>query len=197
MQAVLQATVGQPAAFSVQEGVGGVQLVDDDAKRLISIAPNMLSVHVLRPYEGWVRFQPRTASAVAAYKDVVGVETVQRLGLRYVNRIVIPTPAVDLDEYFTCAPRSPEGLPDRMASLLSRVEYVYDDGKKLIVTFATIEATPGTCAFLLDLDGVWEGQGIGVDVVLPILDDLHERIGSAFETLITDKTREVFDASGT
>lgn len=196
VQTLLQATAGQPAELSFEEGIGGVQLVDEDAKHLISVSPNLLSVHVLRPYEGWEHFRQRAKSVIAAYRQIVGIHKVQRLGLRYVNRIVIPTAEVDLDEYFHCGPRSLTGLPDQMASFLNRAEYLYGNGQKLIMTFATIQAPPGMGAFLLDLDVFWEGEAIEIDTALPILDAMHERLGAAFETVITDKMREVFDAGG-
>ncbi len=194
LQGALEATAGQPAAFNVQEGVGRIQLVDADAKRLVSLGPDLLSVHVLRPYEGWDNFRSRTDSALAAYREVAGVDSMLRIGLRYVNKIVVPVPAFDLDEHFNCGPRTIDGLPEVIANFLTRVDYVYDDGKRLIVTFAAIEAPQGSCAFLLDLDGVWEGARTPMDSAMSVVDELHERMGSAFERLITDKLREVFDA---
>jgi uncharacterized protein (TIGR04255 family) len=59
-----------------------------------------------------------------------------------------------------------------------------------------MEAAPGNPAFLLDLDVVWEAsQPSGVDTALTIVDDLHDREGKAFEAVITDELRRVFDAS--
>lgn len=194
LQGKLEATAGQPAAFNFQEGVGRIQLVDADAKRLVSLGPDLLSVHVLRPYEGWDKFRPRANFALTAYREVAGVNSMSRIGLRYVNKIVVPVREFELYDYFNCAPPSPEGLPEQMASFLTRVEYVYNDGRKLIVTFASIEAPQGASAFLLDLDGVWEGQGIPIDAAMSIVDELHGRVGAAFERLITDKLRGVFDA---
>lgn len=194
LETVMQAVAGQAPAFNVQQGVGGIQLVDADAKRLLGLKPDVLSVHVLRPYEGWEKFRPRVDAAVRAYREVSGVDSVVRIGLRYVNRIVIPVEGLKLGEYFTCGPRSPDGLPNEMAGFLTRVEYVYEEHQKLIMTFASLEALPGSSAFLLDLDTIWEGESLHIDSAMSTLDALKEHVGSGFESLITDKLREVFDA---
>jgi uncharacterized protein (TIGR04255 family) len=42
---------------------------------------------------------------------------------------------------------------------------------------------------------VWEAPTpLTVDKVMDVVDDLHEREGKAFEAIITDETRQVFDA---
>jgi uncharacterized protein (TIGR04255 family) len=196
LQAIVQANVGQAPNFNLQQGVGGIQLVDADAKRILALAPNALSVHVLRPYEGWEKFRPRMDAALTAYREVAGVDSVVRIGLRYVNQVQIPLKQIRIEDYFTCAPQTPAGLPDLMASFMTRTEHVFEDKGKLILTFASLDwtASAPACTFLLDLDAIWEGPGTPVAGAMSIVDVLKERVGSAFEKLITQKLREVFDA---
>lgn len=193
MQNTFQMVGGQPA-FNFQQGIGGVHLVDNDAKRLIALAPDVVSVHVLRPYEGWKLFRPRVETVLNAYHFVAKPEAVIRIGLRYVNQIVIPAAQLRLADYFTAPPQAPAGLPDRIGSFLTRVEYVYDDRQKLIITFATAPSQPGASTFLLDLDAVWEGGELLVGDAMPVVEVLKKSVAEAFEKLITNKTREVFDA---
>lgn len=196
LQALVRAEIGQPPGMSVEEGIGRVQLVDADAHRLLSLGPDALSVNVLRPYDGWEVFKPRIHAALRAYAEVSGVEKISRIGVRYINKVVVPEPNVDPSKYFLCAPPVPAGLPSRVTSFLYRTEHVFDDDVKLMLTFATIAGEPGSSSFLLDLDVIWEGDsGIGVDQALQKVDDLHEREGVAFEAVITDHARRVFDAS--
>lgn len=195
LQMSVQVAQGAPS-FASREGIGRVQLVDADAQRLISLGPGVLGVHVLPPYRGWTEFKPRIDVALKAYLEVTGSVDVNRIGLRCINRVVIPSKSIDLWQYFLCGPREPAGLPDQIGSLLNRVEYTYDDGVTLVLTFASIEGGPDFLAFLLDLDLVWSSaDSLAVDAALEKVDMLHERAGTAFEALITDKTREVFDAS--
>ena len=82
-----------------------------------------------------------------------------------------------------------------MAGFMNRVEFLYDDTVKLLLTQASVEAPEGQSAFLLDLDLIWESNAAkGLDAIMTVVDDLHEREGAAFEAIITDAAREVFNA---
>ncbi|HVQ74448.1 MAG TPA: TIGR04255 family protein [Candidatus Binatia bacterium] len=193
VEAELQAGPGQPPNFAVREGLGRIQLVSEDGRRLISLGTDLLSVNILRPYSGWEEFRPRIEAALRAYAEVVAPKAVARVGVRYINRILLAGTELDLAAYFRCGPTTPPGLPERMAGFVSRVEYAYDDGAKLLLMHARLGASAGS-AFLLDLDVIWEGlESLPMNRVMSIVDDLHEREGQAFEAAITDKTRAVFD----
>jgi len=194
LQAAVRAAPGQPPDFALHEGIGRVQLIDAEAKRLLSLGPDVLSVNVLRPYDGREKFKPRIDEALRAYSEVAGADKVRRIGVRYVNKVVIHADDVALGQFFLCGPPIPEGLPKTMAAFVNRAEHVFDDGVKLILTFATVEAEKGSSAFLLDLDVIWESaEGVEMEQALKKVDDLHEREGIAFESVITDDTRKVFD----
>lgn len=99
---------------------------------------------------------------------------------------------LDLGKYFECGPPLADGLPKRMPSFFSRVEHVYEDGVKLLLTHASAKAPPGSTAFLLDLDVVQVGEVATAGTAMTAVDDLHAREGRAFEACITDATRKVF-----
>ena len=190
--------IGEEQPFSVQmrEGIGRLQLVSEDAKRLLSLGPDVLSVNVLRPYDNWEQFRPRVEAALNAYRDVARPKAVERIGVRYINKIVLPSTEIELATYFRLGPLTVEDLPKRMVNFMNRSEYVYDDGLKLIITLASIASPEGSTAFLLDLDVILEGgEPLSLDEVMDTVDDLHDREGIAFEATITEKTREVFDAT--
>ncbi len=158
---------------------------------------DVLSVNVLRPYSGWEHFSPRIEAALQAYNEVAAPEGVSRVGVRYINKIILPMKWVALGDYFRCGPPSVSELPRKMAGFMSRVEFLYDDSVKLFLTQASIDAPEGRSAFLLDLDLVWESsEAKGLDTIMAVVGDLHEREGLAFEAIITDAAREVFNADG-
>jgi uncharacterized protein (TIGR04255 family) len=195
VEAALQAGPGQPSNLAVREGVGRIQLLNEAGNRLISLGPGVLSVNVLRPYDGWERFRPRIERALRAYNEVAASKGVTRLGVRYINKIVLPEKEVDLGIYFKCGPPIAPELPSKMAGFMSRVEFLYDDGVRLLLTQASIDAPEEQSAFLLDLDLIWESTNArSLDAMMAVIDDLHEREGAAFEAIITDAARRVFDA---
>lgn len=197
VQASFQSVEGQPPGFAMHEGFGRAQLVDTEGHKLLSLGPDVLSVNVLKPYDGWQSFKPRIDQALRAYAEVAGADKVTRIGVRYINRVVIPSSDIDPSDYFLCGPAAPQvGLPSRLGAFVNRAEHVFDDGTKLIVTFASIDAEEGSSAYLLDLDVIWEGTApLEISAALEKVDLLHQREGEAFEALITDKTREVFHGS--
>lgn len=194
VHAALSSVEGQPTTLAVHEGMERVQLVDASGLRLLSVGPHVMSVNSLRPYEDWERLGPRMRQAVHGYVAVAGTSTIQRIGVRYINKVVIPAVNLDLSHYFRGGPMIPAGLPGKVRGFMSRAEHEYDDGMKLLLTLASIESGPEVSEFLLDLDVVWEdAAGLDMDGALQRAEDLHQREGQAFEAIITDRTREVFD----
>ncbi|MCI0418029.1 MAG: TIGR04255 family protein [Acidobacteria bacterium] len=194
LEAAFQAGPGQTPNLAVREGVGRIQLVDHSGSHLISLGSDVLSVNVLRPYDGWEKFRPRIEATLSAYAEVAAPSSVARIGVRYINRIVLPGRESNIKTYFRCGPPSAPKLPRKMAGFMSRVEYVYDDAVQLLLTQASIDAPEGQSAFLLDLDVVWESaEAKGLDGAMEVVDDLHEREGKAFEAVITKAARDMFN----
>jgi len=176
-------------------GVGRVFLTRKDETGLVGLAPNTLSVHVMHPYPGWSRLLPRIVEVLEQYPAVQPLAKVNRVGLRYVNRIVIPETDVKLDEWFCGAPTLPAGVGTTISALMSRLETRFDDGAHMSVTLATVNHDDeNSAAYLLDIDLSWmPSEPVSLDKrLVGLLESLHSREGSAFEAMITDKTRGLF-----
>lgn len=187
-----------PTTVSVLPAGPRIRLTSLDEKRMVVVAPDLLSVHVLRPYPGWDEdFRARIDRALATYRRVAQPKAVVRIGVRFINRVVLSREAqpIDLDDYFNGVPASIDGLPDRISAFVHRVERAYDDTIKLVHTFASLETTGDSMVFLLDLDVIWEREKPEqIQDVMAVVEELRARQRTAFEATITDKLREVFDA---
>ena len=196
IDAALQSGADQTSNLAVREGVGRIQLVDPEGRHVISLGMDVMSVNLLRPYNGWNDFRPQIEDALKAYFDVAKPTGVNRVGVRYINRIVIEGREVTLDTYFRYKPPSVQQFPKKMAGFFNRVEYVYEDAIKLLLTQATVDAPADCSAFLVDIDVIWEKETLKeLPDIMRLVDDLHEREGEAFEAVITDAAREVFNAA--
>ena len=200
----LETQAGKPPNLRYGEGLAKVQLVTEDNKRMIGIGPDVLSIHILRPYQrntdsehvGWEEFYPRIIRAIEAYWKVSKPTGVTRIGVRYINKIVIPQIKVRVEDYLKCALPNVSGLPDQLNGFMSRVEYAYGDNVLLVLSQGSIEAPPNNVGFLLDLDVIWQGADpISEEEALTKISNLREREREAFENIITDKARELFDAT--
>ena len=201
----LDAQKGKPPKLSYGEGLAKVQLFTEDGKIIVAVGQDVLSIHMLRPYQdphrtdsGWDEFQQRIEQALDVYWDEVQPKGVLWVSIRYINKIVIPEDAVEVDNYLKCALPDVKGLPDHQNSFLSRVGYVYDDGVQLVLAQRSIDTPPpNQVEFLLDIDVIWANtEPVGKDVALAKAVDLRDRERDAFEAVITDKARELFDVDG-
>ena len=167
-----------------------------DTKRLVGVGPDLLSVHSLRPYEGWGDFKKRIDQALEAYLEVSKPVGVTRIALRYINRIVIPfVDVVQLEEYFTSSPQIPDGIPSNMSGFVTRIESVYDDIPiRLAIVLTDAEVHERQADFMLDLDisQDWIEKPLSLEEALSNLHELKQRQGQVFENLITDNTRSLF-----
>ncbi len=199
----LKAQEGRLPNISYGEGLAKVQLRTENGNRMVAIGKDVLSIHILRPYHdpdhggrsGWEEFKPRIKQALNAYWEVVGPQGVFRVGMRYINKITIPEEAVRVEDYLLCALPVVAGLPENLRNFMSRVEYEYEEGVRLVLSQGAIDSPPNHVGFLLDLDVIWEIPDItDLDEVMAVAEKLRERERAAFEAVITDKARELFDA---
>ena len=199
----LNAQEGKPSRLSYDEGFAKIHLVTEDGKRQVGVGKDVLSVHMLRPYQdprhpeksGWDEFRPRIEKALDAYWKVAQPKGVNRVGIRYINKIVIPERQVTVESYLRCALPNVSGLPDRLNNFVSRVEYDYENGVRLVLSQGATDAPEAHVGFLLDLDVIWETtESVVQDEALAKVGDLRTREREAFETVITDNAREVFNA---
>jgi uncharacterized protein (TIGR04255 family) len=176
-------------------GVGRVLLTRTADSGLVALSPLAMSVHILKPYLGWAVFRPRVVSAIEAHQKISPNARVTRIGVRYMNRIVIQGETLDLSDWFTSSPTVPQQVGPSLAGLMSRVETVYDDGARLAITLANVpHDVAKEHAFFLDLD-LWSNPTEPMllsEEVFKVIELLHDRESKAFEAMITNKTRELF-----
>lgn len=168
-----------------------------DATKLVGVGPDALSIHSLRPYEGWDEFSHRIDQAFQFYLEVAKPVGIIRISLRYINRIVVSADElIDLSEYVNIYPQFPDSLPSNMSGFVTRTESIYEDIPiRLVTTLSDAEPSSEHVVFILDLDisQTWIEKPLSFEEVLSNLYELKSREGQAFESLITDRTRELFD----
>ena len=171
-----------------------IQLRNHAGTSILSIAEDTLSVSDLKPYSGWQDFRDRIEEALQTYHDLASPTTVTRIGVRYINRVLVPAEVDNLGDYFNVTPQLPADLDATMHTFLSRSESRYDDQIGLTVTFAKLESEPGQSSFILDLD-VWTDTEVATESALRKITRLRDREREAFEQSITDRARSLFDGN--
>lgn len=186
---------GSSAGVSVRSGAQRLVLRNESADRLIIVGPEDISAHGLVPYEGWESLISRLGDAVTKLNPLLGDTEFSDIGVRYVNSISIPEEHFDFTKYFTIGFAMPPGFPKGVSGFMDRVECTYPEGdSKIAFTWASTQAAEGHSAFLVDLDLTATRVPSGsLHATLQALHRLKERETEAFESLVQDELRTLFD----
>jgi uncharacterized protein (TIGR04255 family) len=182
--------------LALREGTLAVRFSADGGRRFVTFHPEKFSVHVLKPYPGWESFRESIEEALSAHSDVFGRVSVNRIGIRYINRIGAHSESMRLGTYLTKPPQTSDSLDVAMTNFLVRVQsrFVEMPNTFLTHTLASQPEDPRRAEFLLDIDVYREYEpNLAVDEVLSEADVLRNLERDAFEEFITDQAREAFD----
>jgi len=172
-----------------------VLLFSPDRNLLVQIGPRLLVVNALKPYPTWQGFKPCIEMAWKKLQEIVDIQGLERIGLRYINRIELPKEeVVKLSDYFdfylTIGPR----LPQVMGSFIAGAEFPYKEGRDRCRVQLTPESNSGEKrALLLDIDYfLAKPRAVGVSEALQWVEEAHTQVEEIFEGCITDRLRELF-----
>ena len=198
-EAVLEAEFGAAHGtqnVKVRQSPGKVQFSSLDGARMIKLGRNVLSVHRIGPYPGWLSFRSSIEGPLAAYVNLASPPRIRRLGIRYINRIEVPA-GVQPRDLVRGLPEVVEGIPTPdEAYLVRRESWFRDRDAKLLLTLASIAIAPeGLSGILVDIDIIRDLQETSVQLAMSQVDDLKQKLNGSFEALITDEARRMFNAT--
>ncbi len=173
-----------------------IVLLAEDKKTLVQLGPRLLAVNALKPYPTWQGFKPRIQRAWEALQAILDRMDLQRIGLRYINRVELPTPRVELAEYFGFYPFVGDRLPQTMGSFIMGVEFPYGgEGDRCRVQLLPApDSSEEKPALMLDIDYfLAQPRAVKVSDVLEWVEKAHNRVEEVFEGCITDRLRELFE----
>lgn len=185
----------QEISQTVKGGVARMQFLRENEGALLQVGPNVISAHHYKPYPAWHVYREMIKNALAVYRDVANPKGLKRIGLRYINRLMIKEGQIRIEDYILAVPHIPEPVPQIFGAWFQRVEVPHIDANGLIViqSGSPLPDDPNTILMILDLDFVTLDVGkIGLDATMDWVDRAHDEIEKTFEACITDKTRELF-----
>jgi len=177
-----------------------MQFLSADGKALVQVGPNLLAVNHLKPYPGWDTFLPMIQEAYRAYIETAPPTAIQRIGLRYINRIELPGPRVELEEYLNIYPYLGRELPQDYGEVMVRIQTAFNalrDGLQIVL--ASPEAgNTDVNVFVLDMDYFLAKPGvITAQEAFSWVNEAHDRLEQLFEGCISDKLRQLFQVEET
>ncbi len=171
----------------VGESKARLILARKDDSRTVQFFPDKVILSQLQPYPGFRAWSPMVSSMVDLHKEVLGSSRVEKLSLRYVNRIALPDRYADVSRYIRVESSRSNGFRRQM-TLKPR-----NPGHKLIATAGSrAGGGPSQVAMLDLLDFVDAGQCGDLPNLARCLEEAHENVEHAFERLVTDEARASF-----
>ena len=161
-----------------------------DEPVLIQLAEKTVTLNILPRYPGWEVMVDRMADIWRRTSEVLAPARVNRIGLRYINRV--PRHSVDQkpSEWFKTTDYIAPAALRSAAGLLSRVEARLDAENRVIVTLGDQGATPSepSGAFILDIDRIVEKHlSVEVKEITAEAARLHEDVWDIFASAKTEK----------
>ncbi|MCW3097296.1 MAG: hypothetical protein JWL77_2914 [Chthonomonadaceae bacterium] len=169
-----------------------------DEKAVLQVSNHFVAANHLSPYGGWTLFQPMILKALGAYIDAAGNSSIQRIVLRYIDRVVIPkTEEITISDWFAFYAQGPNMSvqPGNLTSFMVGQQYFCEDRRDLLgIELATGGNEDGQPVFMLNTQYVLLKLGsLKSEEVVAWLDLAHTRLRDAFEGCITDRLRAVFN----
>lgn len=182
----------QPQVYAASDRI---QFYREDKKALVQVGPHLLTINHLKPYPTWEDYLPLIRHAYSIYRNVAQPEGLERIGLRYINRLDIPDTNVELEDYFQFYPHIGTELPQNFGSFIVGGQFIFGDTDALKVQMASAQPErPSHMGVVLDLDySTLAANDIKLENAHEWLQVAHDRLEQAFEACLTDKLRAIFE----
>ena len=183
---------------NVQPGPSRKLFFTEKEDQLIQISENLLVFNQLTPYRPFSKWENLFYAALSKYEKLVSPQSIDRIGVRYLNHIDNTKQRFPMSDYFTIFPHIPLGSGNvHGAFLINCIIPQSDDSHFLTITFNKAEPDPpvvGRQFFVLDL---YEQASIGNTISEAELKGhvrmAHANVMRAFEGSITDNLRKLFN----
>jgi uncharacterized protein (TIGR04255 family) len=173
-----------------------LRLSSEDAINIVLIKPRSLVTSRLPPYPGWEALRDRARENWSSWRAIAPSFDVERVGVRYINRIDLPGGTINLGHYLAFRPQ----LANISAGPISgyTLQVALPTFKPL--WSATLTSTiiqpppvPDRTSILLDIDVYRADQLPKRDEELwPVVDEAQAVKNDLFERCITPAARELF-----
>jgi uncharacterized protein (TIGR04255 family) len=200
-QQIIEQTIkqepGQTAEFSTRvSGIHGHRLLSKDGKNVVQLRRDGFTFSRLNPYTQWEEVFGEAWRLWNMYVEAAKPLEVLRIAVRYINRLLLPLPFSNPEEYLKAPPMTADGWPSDMSAFLSRVVMHDPESEILVNVIQALE--PQACGqtsvtLLFDIDAYQ-------DVSLPADDatmrarfaGLREMKNRVFFKGLTEKAIDLF-----
>lgn len=183
---------------------------NEAGSKLIQVGPTMLTYNALgEGYTHWEDFQREFERVLRCYSEVNPDAVIERVGLRYINDVLIPWDeegGLDLTEHFHVGvelPKISESIYNPVNIFMKSTISFDESDVSLSISFGNVhgEIEDGV-AFRLDLDAFAKLQtsspeDFSLDSVMKWMELAHEHVEVIFDASFTERVHtEIFGGDG-
>ena len=149
--------VGQPPEQIVKDlGLKGVRFQSTDKLHIVQLNRDGFAFSRLQPYADWGEVSKEAMRLWHIYLEFARPTEVQRIGVRFINRIQLSSREVDLDDYIQPSPQPPRALDVPFAGFMHYDTLAIPGSSYSVNVIRTIQVSPQPqtrgAALILDID---------------------------------------------
>lgn len=187
-------TAGASVGATASQTQIGFGYASGDRKQIVQARLDGFSFSRLAPYEHWERFRDEAKRLWKIYQAAIHPTLINRLAVRYINRLDLPLPIKDFKDYLRVFPEVPSDLSKSLSGYFMQLQIPKPEVEATLLLNQAIIPTSSdsVVSVLLDID-LFRLFDVSVEEMTfwNILESLHEKTDQIFEACITDETREL------
>lgn len=171
----------------------GFRYTNAKCTQVIQATVNGFTFSRLPPYEDWDKLKEEAERTWNIYSAHVRPETITRVAVRYINKLVLPGPVIELDHYLRYVPKVPKVLPQVLDAYLSQIVVHDPHGGLTAIVIQSSPPSPTEVSPILDIDVFRERVFADADEAWDAIDRLRNFKNQVFFDCITEKTAKLFE----
>jgi uncharacterized protein (TIGR04255 family) len=187
--------IGVGSASFVEEKPIGFLLRSHQENKVIQARVNGFAFSKLKPYENWESFRSEAKDLWRSYAEIATPQKILRISVRYINRIEIPLPLRDFEEYILTHLQIAPNMPQAISQFFIRFEIPNPEIPATAVIIQTLEnvTDKNRLPLIFDIDVLRENEyPVDSPEVWLDFEKLHDFKNGIFFSSITEKTKELF-----
>jgi uncharacterized protein (TIGR04255 family) len=142
-----------PVARADDLGWNGLRVSTPDKLQIARFSRDSFGFSRLAPYSGWLSFEQESFRLWTTHKEIAKPEEISRIGLRFINRLVVPQLTIKIEDYLVSAPKEPNDWELPLLGFYHRDAYGVPDTDYQISITRTVQDEGSTgVALLIDID---------------------------------------------
>lgn len=193
-----QFQVGSSVTATASQSTVGYRFCSIDRKRILQAQLDGFTFSQLEPYENWKSLRDEARRLWRVYSAVTQASVVQRVAVRYINRLDLPFDSsglLDFKDYLRTVPEVSPDLFQGLKDYVMQLQIPQEDLEALLVLNEAMlpSANQDIVSVLLDIDLFSSVEMLSdSDELWNLLEKFRERKNEAFNACITDKAKELF-----